>query len=71
MYPPTPVRVEAGTRSVQGAIACRVSRLAGSRFGTFEPASWRTREPAIGVSFEFLMVKLLRACGECLGARSR
>ena len=26
---------------------------------------------ALVVSFEFLMVKLLRAYGECLGARSR
>ena len=44
-----------GGGSVQGAIACRGP---GNR-------------AAVSVSSEFIMVKLLRAYGECLGARSR
>ena len=47
--------------------AIRSSRFAVRHVRTREPAK---REPAIGVSLEFLMVKLLRAYGECLGARS-
>ena len=57
---------------------CKELSRAGSRvsgLGSWRSISSGSRVPSpghpIGVSFEFLMVKLLRAYGECLGARSR
>ena len=59
--PPERAGAKAGTRSVHEAYAgrLRVRALKGSK------------SSADRRKFEFLMVKLLRVYGECLGARSR
>ena len=64
--PPRPVDSHAVCKGLSRA-AIRSSRFAVRHVRTREPAR---RDPAISVSLEFLMVKLLRAYGECLGARS-